>query len=153
MNKVNTSQSEYLVEKYQLLVYKIARRFCTNNADYEDLVQAGLMGLFKASKRFDITKGVKFTTFATYFIIGAIKDELKKQCIYNHNLYTLSDNFNNIEGKYLNIAIFNFTNTERLLIELRLKKHLSQKEIAQKLSVSQSTVSRILKEIKTKINI
>lgn len=151
MNKVNTSQSEYLVEKYQLLVYKIARRFCTNHTDYEDLVQAGLMGLFKATKRFDITKGVKFTTFATYYIIGAIKDELRKQCIHNQNLYTLSDNLNNNEGKYLNMEIYDFTNTERLLIELRLTKHLSQKEIAQKLKVSQSTVSRILKRIKTKI--
>ncbi len=151
MNKVNTNQSEYLIKKYQLLVYKIARRFKTNAFDYEDLVQAGLMGLFKATKRYDITKGAKFSTFATYYIIGSIKDELKKQCLNCYSPYELREDLNNVEGSYLTLYMYDFNNIERLVLELKLKQHLSQAKIAEKLGVSQSTISRILRMIQTKI--
>lgn len=152
MNKVNTSQAEYLIEKHKLLVYKIARRFKTNATDFDDLVQAGMMGLFTAIRRYDITKGTKLSTFATYFIIGSIKDELRKQCLNCCSPYELREDLNNVRSNYLTLAMFDFNKTERLILELRLKYHLSQSEIAKKLGISQSTISRILKTIQSKIS-
>lgn len=151
MNKVNVNQSEYLVEKYQLLVYKIARRFKNPNLEFEDLVQAGLMGLFKATLKYDVTKNTKFITFATHYIIGAIKDEMRKKwttiSVIN---YELHENLNEIEGKYLNMLAYDFTDLEQKVLELRLRR-LSQLSIATELDLSQSTVSRILKNIKVKL--
>ena len=77
MNKVNTNEED-IVREYQGLVYKIARRFKSPYLEFDDLVQVGFMGLLKSYHRFDKTKNTKFSTFAVYYIMGAIKDELKK---------------------------------------------------------------------------
>ncbi len=179
MNKVNTSQYEFLVESNQRLVYKIARRFKVSPFDYDDLVQAGMMGLFNAAKKYDVTKGAKFSTYATYYIIGAIKDELEKRSLiktskYYKNLTSskektidqtdslvakeyyqveLKEDMNDIEGNYLNLDAFNFTAMEKELLKLRLENRYSQVEIAKELSISQSKVSRMLKEMREKIAI
>ena len=179
MNKVNTSQYEFLVESNQRLVYKIARRFKVSSFDYDDLVQAGMMGLFNAAKNYDVTKGTKFSTYATYYIIGAIKDELEKRSLiktskYYKNLTSskeetidqadslvakeyyqveLKEDMNDIAGNYLNLDAFNFTAMEKELLKLRLENRYSQVEIAKELSISQSKVSRMLKEMREKITI
>lgn len=44
----------------------------------DDLRQVALMGLFKAVNRFNESYNVKFSTYATYFIIGEIKRELRE---------------------------------------------------------------------------
>lgn len=177
MDKVNTSQYAFLVENNKKLVYKIARRFKTNPFDFDDLVQAGLMGLYRAACRFDITKGVKFSTYATHFIIGSIKDELsKKSLIKNYNYMNslenlpnkdatdkiiyenygsviLKEDLNDIEGNYLNIDNFDFDSLEKKILKLRLVNHATQMEIAKELSLSQSKVSRILKRMREKVDI
>lgn len=179
MNKVNVSQYEFLVESNQRLVYKIARRFKVNAFDYDDLVQAGMMGLFNAAKKYDITKGTKFSTFATYYIVGAIKDELAKSSLLKTSKYyqqmnknnlnnkdktdmivaheyyevTLQEDLNEVQGNYLNLDAFNFTLLEKRLLKLRLENRLSQMEIANELNISQSKVSRILKRMREKIEV
>lgn len=54
------------------LVKKCAGKF-KNKYCYDDLVQEGLIALFLASNNFDESKGVKFSTFATIYIINSIK--------------------------------------------------------------------------------
>lgn len=69
------------VKKYLPMVKAIARRISTKlprHYDVEDLVSDGIMGLMAASDRFDPDRGVKFETFATYYIKGAILDNLPK---------------------------------------------------------------------------
>lgn len=177
MDKVNTSQYNYLVENNKRLVYKIARRFKTNPFDFDDLVQAGLMGLYKAACRYDITKGAKFTTYATYFIVGAIKDELAKKSLIknysyldylkefknqdssdkviyeNYNPIVLKEDLNDIEGSYLNMDLFDFDSLEKKILKLRLVNHATQVEIAKELNLSQSKVSRILKRMREKVEV
>lgn len=63
------------------MVRAIARRISTKlprHYDLEDLVSDGIMGLMAAAERFDPERGVKFETFATYYIKGAILDNLPK---------------------------------------------------------------------------
>ncbi len=175
MNKVNISQYEYLVESNQRLVYKIARKFKVTPFEYDDLVQAGMMGLFNAAKKYDITKGLKFSTYATYFIIGSIKDELAKNNFFKVSKYykmkndnfdevdkivmneyrevVLKEDLNEIEGKYLNIELYDFDQIEKKILKLRLENRFSQAKIGEELQISQSKVSRILKKMKEKIEI
>ncbi len=62
-----------LVEKNTGLVHSIVKRFCDRGHEAEDLFQVGCIGLIKAAKRFDISFGVKFSTYAVPMIMGEIK--------------------------------------------------------------------------------
>jgi len=50
-----------------------ARRFRNRGEPFEDLVQVGTIGLIKSIDRFDLGRGVEFSTYATPTIIGEIK--------------------------------------------------------------------------------
>ena len=66
-----------IVEQYRNLVESIARRFLGAGEPVEDLIQEGSLGLISAVDLFDLERGVKFSTFATHFIIGQIKHYLR----------------------------------------------------------------------------
>ncbi len=75
-----TSSNE-AVKRYTPLVRSIARRLSMKlpkHYDYNDLVSDGMVGLLLAIERFDPSRGVKFETFATYYVKGAILDNLPK---------------------------------------------------------------------------
>ena len=55
------------------LVQFVARRFAGRGEPLEDLVQVGTIGLIKAVDRFDLERGVEFSTYATPTIVGEIK--------------------------------------------------------------------------------
>jgi RNA polymerase sigma-B factor len=59
------------------LVESIARRFVSSGEPFEDLVQEGFLGLLSALEHYDTTKGVKFSTYATHFVAGAIRHCLR----------------------------------------------------------------------------
>ena len=62
-----------LVDRYSYLAQILAKRFSGRGIDYDDLYQVACIGLLYAVERFDPSKGVKFTTFATPTISGEIK--------------------------------------------------------------------------------
>jgi RNA polymerase sigma-B factor len=62
-----------LVELHLPLVEHLARRFRNRGEAYDDLVQVGTIGLIKSVDRFDIERGVEFSTYATPTIVGEIK--------------------------------------------------------------------------------
>lgn len=55
------------------LVHSVANKFRGRGADYDDLFQAGCVGLIKAVDNFDETKGFAFSTYAVPVIMGEIK--------------------------------------------------------------------------------
>jgi RNA polymerase sigma-B factor len=55
------------------LVEYLARKFINRGEPFDDLLQVGFIGLIKAIDRFDLDRGVEFTTYATPTIIGEIK--------------------------------------------------------------------------------
>ena len=67
----------HIVEQYHNLVESIARRFSGAGELVDDLIQEGSLGLISAVDLFDLNRGVKFSTFATHFIIGQIKHYLR----------------------------------------------------------------------------
>ena len=65
-------RSEMIV-KNMGLVHACAHRFKGKGIEYEDLFQAGCMGLIKACDAFDFNRGVRFSTYAVPAILGEIK--------------------------------------------------------------------------------
>lgn len=64
------------------LVHHVARklaRVLADDADVDELVSAGTMGLMSAAESFDAGRGLAFSTFAVPRIRGAILDELRRQ--------------------------------------------------------------------------
>src|SRR6202171_2945557 len=64
---------EQLIEQYMSLVRSLARRYSYRGEQLDDLIQIGSIGLIKAIDRFDLSRGVELTTYATPNIIGEIK--------------------------------------------------------------------------------
>ena len=55
------------------LVLSLVKRFWSKNANADDVFQAGCVGLIKAIDNFDLSVGVKFSTYAVPMILGEIK--------------------------------------------------------------------------------
>lgn len=72
---------EQMVLKYIPLVKYIASRVIIGKSkyiEYEELVSCGMVGLMDAINKFDKSKGMKFSTYASIRIKGAMIDELRK---------------------------------------------------------------------------
>lgn len=64
---------DVLITENMGLVHACAHRFCGRGIEYEDLFQAGCMGLVKAFDAFDRDRGVRFSTYAVPVILGEMK--------------------------------------------------------------------------------
>lgn len=71
------SVEEKIIELNFGLVNGIAHRFKGRGCDFEDLVQIGSIGLIKAMRSFDISRGNAFSTYAVPLIIGEIRRFLR----------------------------------------------------------------------------
>lgn len=80
-SKKATVSIDGIVVQYGHLVKKIAYHLLArlpDSVDVNDLIQAGMMGLIEAYKRFESTKGASFETYAGIRIRGSIMDEVRK---------------------------------------------------------------------------
>jgi RNA polymerase sporulation-specific sigma factor len=70
------AREEFIVGNMRL-VLSIIKRFHLKNANTDDVFQAGCIGLIKAIDNFDLSVGVKFSTYAVPMVIGEIKRFLR----------------------------------------------------------------------------
>ncbi len=76
-----TASEQKQVVEYYPLVCSIAGRISSKlsrNVEIDDVLQAGVLGLIDAVKKFDGGRGVQFNTYAYFRIKGAIGDELRR---------------------------------------------------------------------------
>ena len=96
------SAMEYLLEKYKPLVRQKTRKLFLIDGDKDDLIQEGMIGLFKAVRDYQAGKDVAFRTFADLCIsrqlYSAIKksNRLKNQPL-NSYISIYSDEFNDAD--------------------------------------------------------
>jgi len=166
-----------LVEKNLRLVVYIAKKFENSMFNIEDLISIGTIGLMKAINSFNIEKNIKLATYASRCIENEILMYLRKtqklkteisidepintdaegnDLALSDILGSESDNiFKQVEDsdnkKVIDMAIKNLDSREKVIMELRYgfdgKNELTQKEVADKLGISQSYISRIEKKV------
>ncbi len=59
------------------LVKPVVRKFLHSSESYHDMLQVGYIGLIKAVDLFDVTRNVRFSTFATRWIEGEIRHHIR----------------------------------------------------------------------------
>ncbi|MBQ2752197.1 MAG: sigma-70 family RNA polymerase sigma factor [Oscillospiraceae bacterium] len=69
----NGRQRDEIIESNMGLVHSCAHRFKGRGIEYEDLFQAGCIGLIKAADAFDMSRGVRFSTYAVPVILGEMR--------------------------------------------------------------------------------
>ena len=166
-----------LIEHNLRLVVFIARRFENTGVNLEDLISIGTIGLIKAVSTYRRDKNIKLATYASRCIENEILMHIRKianqkaevsldepiNMDYDGNELLLSDVLGTDEDMILRPmeddvdlcllrqAVGELPDREKEIVILRfgLQGHqeLTQKEVAQKLGISQSYISRLEKRI------
>lgn len=76
-HKGDKEAKELLVKHNLRLVRSIVSRFAGRGGEFDDLFQIGSLGLMKAIERFNLSMGVKFSTYAVPVIMGEIRQYLR----------------------------------------------------------------------------
>ncbi len=170
-----------IIERYKNLVKIKSRTYFLVGGENEDLIQEGMIGLIKAMKDFDITKGASFNTFADLCIsrqmITAIRRANSKKYQPLNSSYSLNTfllNEKNEEIEYIDLleskdkspeeVLISYENTENIykLIESELSKlekevihrYLkgnSYQEIAMNLDKTEKAVDNALQRVRNKL--
>ncbi|MES2662453.1 MAG: RNA polymerase sigma factor FliA [Pseudomonadota bacterium] len=78
---LSTKEIERIINQYASLVKRIGHHLLARlpaNIQLDDLIQAGMLGLIEAAKKFDENKGASFETYAGIRIRGAMLDEVRR---------------------------------------------------------------------------
>lgn len=182
MEKGDTSVRQELILHNLRLVSHIVRKYYSTANDQDDLVSIGTIGLIKAVDTFKISCGAKFATYAARCIQNEIlmhfrsKKKLSAEVSLNETIDVDRDGnpltyidvigcddslASDMERKIMSDRALKLVNTilsdrERQIIVLRYgigrSKALTQREIAEKLRISRSYVSRIEKTALAKLS-
>ena len=166
-----------LIEHNLRLVVYIARRFENTGINLEDMISIGTIGLIKAIGTYKRDKNIKLATYASRCIENEILMHIRKisnqknevsldepiNMDYDGNELLLSDVlgtdediiFRSLEDDVdlclLRQALTQLSQREREIVEMRYglagRKELTQKEVATKMGISQSYISRLEKRI------
>ncbi len=166
-----------LIERNLRLVSHIVKKYYSKTNDNDDLISIGTIGLIKAIDSFDSSKGIRLATYASRCIENEILMYFRANKKSGNDLYlsdtietdkdgnpltiedTVSDSTDLAEDLETKIRwekvariIENMEDErEREIIILRYglnnKKPLTQREVAQRLNISRSYVSRIEKKV------
>ena len=173
----DSSIRDTLIERNLRLVVYIARKFENTGIGIEDLVSIGTIGLIKAVNTFDPQKKIKLATYASRCIENEILMYLRRNnktrsevsfdeplnIDWDGNELLLSDVLGTendviskpieeqVDRQLLHLAMGRLTNREKIIMELRFGLdngvEKTQKEVADRLGISQSYISRLEKRI------
>ena len=177
LERGDEAAKQRLVEHNLRLVVYIARRFESTGINLEDLISIGTIGLIKAISTYRLDKKIKLATYASRCIENEILMYIRKtanqktevsldepinlDCDGNELL--LSDFLGtdedmilrpleeDVDLRVLRQALEGLPKREREIVLMRFglegRKELTQKEVAQKMGISQSYISRLEKRI------
>lgn len=176
------SARQTLIEHNLRLVVFIARKFENTGVGIEDLISIGTIGLIKAVNTFDGGKNIKLATYASRCIENEVLMYLRKtsklrlevsldeplKTDWDGNELLLADVLGtdgdmvyrhieeNVERQLLKTALHRLSAREQLIMCLRFglgeTREYTQKEVADKLGISQSYISRLEKRILSRLH-
>jgi RNA polymerase sporulation-specific sigma factor len=177
----NEMAKQQLIEHNLRLVVYISRRFENTGVNLEDLISIGTIGLIKAISTYRRDKNIKLATYASRCIENEILMHIRKIATqkvevsldepinmdYDGNELLLSDILgtdenvvtghleDDVDLHLLRQALQQLPERERQIIYMRYGlngvQELTQKEVAQKLGISQSYISRLEKRIMSRL--
>ncbi len=72
-SEMTAQEQQALILANKRLVHAIARGYRGRGAEYDDLIQEGMLGLYRALEKYDPSRGVKFSTYATWWVRSKIQ--------------------------------------------------------------------------------
>ncbi len=134
----DTQARETYIKGNLRLVLSIIQRFSNSNENVDDLFQIGCIGLMKAIDNFDISQGVKFSTYAVPMIIGEIRRYLR-----DNNSIRVSRSLRDIAYKaiYVRDMLQKKMDREPTIEEIAAESGLPREEILNALDAIQAPMS------------
>ncbi len=181
LSRGEETAKQTLVEHNLRLVVYIARRFDGDRTNLEDLISIGTIGLMKAIGTYRADRNIKLATYASRCIENEILMHLRKianqkaevsldepinldgegnELLLSDILGTAEDGIRrpleaDAEVMVLRQALTELPQREQEIVSMRFgldgRKELTQKEVAQKMGISQSYISRLEKRILGKL--
>ncbi len=169
--------ADVLISRNLRLVVYIAKKFDGCGTGIEDLISIGTIGLIKGVNTYKTDRGIKLATYASRCIENEILMHIRKNASHRGdvsideplnsdwegNELLLSDILDSGEGpvgaeleksedeRTVRQAVAELDTRERAIIEMRYglggRREMTQKEVAQRMGISQSYISRLEKRI------
>ena len=168
----DSNAQDTLLANHKDMVKKIARTFFIMGADFEDIVQEGMIGLFNAIRSYDTSKNASFETYAKLCITRQILNALKLASRKKHaplNFYvplepdgapelnlTSEDTPESLlilkeDGQSIMSAIHNVLSELELMVLNLYLDGLSHAEIAQKLGKNEKSIDNAIGRTRKKV--
>ncbi len=176
----NENAEAELFDRYKDLVVKIARGYFLVGGDLEDLIQEGMIGLYKAIKNFSPNKDASFKTFAVICIKHQIQNAIRLANTNKNKPLSTAVSFQSFDSSAAEALdllpvelVFDVTPAESVIdkenfetVKALIKSSLSPqemkvlrlylqgfsyREISQNLSLTQKAIDNTLTRIKTKL--
>ncbi|MBQ6718233.1 MAG: sigma-70 family RNA polymerase sigma factor [Clostridia bacterium] len=134
----DTLTRDRFIESNLPLVHSLCKRFVGRGIEYDDLYQAGCVGLVKAADGFDETRGLCFSTYAVPVILGEIRRLFRDggTVKVSRSLKELSLKLTRVKSQ-LELKL----SREPTVSELAAELGVTPEEVTEAISASQATVS------------
>lgn len=126
MRNGKTDIMEYLINKYKALVRKKARVLYLAGGDQDDLIQEGMIGLFKAVRDYRADRSAQFSTFANLCIDRQLYHAVQSYNRQKHQLLNNSISLNSEEGES-ELRFLSQESPETIVIEQEYAAQLEEK--------------------------
>src|SRR3989304_4696162 len=128
----DTALRDRIIAEHLYLVQAVAKKFSGLGESHDDLLQEGSMGLINAVDLYDLSRGVRFSTYASHLIEGQIRHYLRDKGMLIRQPAWVQE-----LGSKINKA------TDQLAHKLERAPSLS--EIAKHLGTSEASVTQVMK--------